>query len=58
MEDGKVEVFNGEVFKVDTAVRRTDKNTAQKANRAEKSKDAAKELKKQKDLNKKLEAKL
>ena len=58
MEDSQVEMSNGEVFKVDTAVRRTDKIKTQRANSATKTKDQAKELKKQKELNKQLEAKL
>ena len=47
MEDGQIEMFTSEIFKMKGAVRAADKK-----------KDAAKELKKEQDKVKKLEAKL
>ena len=58
MEDGQIEMFTSEIYYMKDVVARADKNKAHRANKADKEKDAAKELKKQKDKNKKLEARL
>ena len=58
MEDGKIEMFNGEIYYMKDAVKTADKNKAHRANKADKKKDAAKELKKEQDKVKKLEARL
>ena len=58
MEDGRIKLFNNNIFTMKDAARAADKNKAHRANRADKKKDAAKELQKEKDRNKKLEARL
>ena len=58
MEDGQIETFDSEIYKMKDAEKTADKNKAHRANKADKKKDAVKELKKEKDKNKKLEEKL
>ena len=58
MEDGQIETFTSEIYKMKDAIKTADKNKAHRANKADKKKDAAKELQKIKDQNKKLTARL
>ena len=60
MDDGQnlIEMFNDDIFKMKGAVRAADKNKTHRANKADKKKEAAKELKKEQDKVKKLEARL
>ena len=58
MEDGQIEDFTSEIHKMNDTLKTAEKNKAHRANKADKKKDAAKELQKVKDQNKKLEAKL
>ena len=58
MEDGQIEMFTSDIYTMKDAVKTADKNKAHRANKADKKKDAVNELKKEKDENKKLEAKL
>ena len=58
MEDGQIEMFTSEIYKMKDAVKTADKNKAHRANKADKTKKAAKELQKVQKENKKLDAQL
>ena len=53
MEDGHIEGFDGEIYKMKEAIKTADKNRTQRANRADKKKKDSKELKKAEDKVKK-----
>ena len=58
MQEGSITDFSGEVYKMKDYARTADKNKTQRANRAEKTKKSANEVKALKKENEKLQAKL
>ena len=58
MEDGQIETFDSKIHKMKDYEKTAEKNKTQRANKADKKKDAAKELQRLQKENKKLSANL
>ena len=58
MEDGQIETFDSKIHKMKDYEKTAEKNKTQRANKADKKKDAAKELQRLQKENKKLTANL